>query len=494
MARGTIGPDRRTQTRLRRVAGATGFGYVVASGVENMNVLQAPAVGDPGSRVLLAFADQGVAWVTFTAGVLALPLYGIFAASLLTLCRTREPGTRAWSRVGLVGAAAGVLLALAALAVTLPLTAGYGPGMAEESVGALYRLQVSLRQIAGGFTGLFVFCAAVAASRSGTIPAWTARPGMVIGVLLAPAPLAVAAQGPWAQTAVLAVFVLHVVWIFAVSLWVLPITDGTPVEAVRRSAFLVLAVAAGLVGAALIAVPGAAGAFFSWSLEPAPLAAYAGGAYVGSAAVYAAGLNRPANEARPLIAGAVVLSVSVLTITLLHLDRFDLGRLQAIAWVVLFAVFSAVTIGLAAATRRSVGESPPLTPSARTLLIVAATVLGVLAVPLWVSPQALASAWPYPLPVLGGRFAGSWVALLATVLAWAALRNRRDEARLPAVALITLPAGVLLGSVRTLADLPSYGTALGYLLPLAGLIAIGVVVLPGLSAGTDVTDAPATRG
>ena len=108
-----------------------------------------------------------------------------------------------------------------------------------------------------------------------------------------------------------------------------------------------LVLAAGLVGVALLAVPDATGAFFAWGLEPAPLAAFAGGVYVGSAAVYAIGLRAPARESHGLAVAAVVLSVSVLASTLAHLEVFDFGRLQAWAWVALFAAFGVATTVLA---------------------------------------------------------------------------------------------------------------------------------------------------
>ena len=56
--------------------------------------------------------------------------------------------------------------------------------------------------------------------------------------------------------------------------------------------------------------------------------------------------------------------------------------------------------------------------------------------------------------------------MLATLAAYAALTDRRREARLPALALIALPAGALVAAARTDAD-P------GYLLALALLVAAG---------------------
>jgi hypothetical protein len=240
-----------------------------------------------------------------------------------------------------------------------------------------------------------------------------------------------------------------------------------------------LAVAAGLVGVALLVLPRSTGAFFAWELGPPSLAAFAGGVYVGSAVLYAAAMRAPWREARALVAAAVVLSVSVFAITLAHLGKFDLGRLQAWAWLVLFGGFALTTGALLVAGGRAArdedaalapraravparDEGSALAPWARALLAVVAAALVALGAGLWIDPSGL--------PPLGGRFAGSWTVMLGFLAGWAALANRRDEARLPALALVALPAGALAGAVRSLDAHP------GYLAGLLLLIACGAAV------------------
>jgi uncharacterized membrane protein len=182
--------------------------------------------------------------------------------------------------------------------------------------------------------------------------------------------------------AVLVGFGLHSLWIWVASLWLVVGAD------VRRGAFLMLVLAAGLVGVALLIVPEATGSFFSWELKPAGLTAFAGGVYVGSAVVYAVGLPVSWRSTRGLVVGAVVLSVSVFVITLAHAEVFDFGRLQAWAWMFLFAGFGVTTTALlargagwfpvrTASLKRSAG-SASLAPSARAALaLVAAALAGV---------------------------------------------------------------------------------------------------------------------
>ena len=180
--------------------------------------------------------------------------------------------------------------------------------------------------------------------------------------------------------------------------------------------------------------------------------------------MYAAGLSVSRRQAQPLVVAAVVLSVFVLTATFVHLDVFDFSRLQAWAWVALFAAFGITTTGLAITGpwRREAGARLPFW--SRTPLGLAAAALGAAAAALWVDPAA------FSLPPLGGRFAGSWAAMLAVLAAWPAVRGRADEARLPALALIALPSGALLAALRTGAD-PRYVAAL------AALLVVGAAVL-----------------
>jgi hypothetical protein len=238
--------------------------------------------------------------------------------------------------------------------------------------------------------------------------------------------------------------------------------------------------AAGLIGIGLVAVPGATGEFFAWDLAPEPLAAFAGGVYVGSAAAYALALPREDSEVRGLVLGAVVLSISVLVITLAHLDLFDFDRLQAWTWVALFAGFSVVTAGLfiLGPAGPPAGAAVPLSPWVRVVLAVLAVLLGALALTLWIDPTAVTDESPFELPPLGGRFAGSWVALLAVLAGWSALRNRADEARLSAIAVVALAAGALVAALRTLPELEPAG---GYIAALVALLGIGAAALRSAS-------------
>jgi hypothetical protein len=115
------------------------------------------------------------------------------------------------------------------------------------------------------------------------------------------------------------------------------------------------------------------------------------------------------------------------------------------------------------------------------VFVLVAVLLGGLAIVLWLDPTVLDGPSPVGLPPLGGRFAGSWIALVAVLAAWAAARNRSAEARMPAVALLALPAGALIAALRTLPDHHPADAAAAYVAALAVLAALGVAALVSLN-------------
>jgi hypothetical protein len=464
--------------QLRRGVGAAGLGYVFAAAIENMAILESPLIGSPVADIRSAYGDQALVVVTSFAGALALVFYVAFAVRMFGPVRGAERRVERWALVALVAGVAGPALAGIGLAATGPLVVDAGRGLSDDTTRSLFEVYLYARFIAGPLMATFLLGTGLAAMRSRALPAWLARVACAIAVPLALTPLAALTGEHSLQVVAAVAFGLHSLWILLVSLWLTLGQDVPLAILVRRAAFLMLVLAAGLVGVALLAVPGSSGEFFSWGLEPAPLAAFAGGVYVGSASVYAAALLAPWREVRGLVIGAVVLSISVFAVTIAHLEVFDFHRLQAWAWVVLFAGFALVTSALLVVAPRKDDQIPGTTLKAwaRAALAVIAALLGALAVALWIDPTGLARLTPYALPPLGGRFAGSWIAMLAVLAGWAALRNRRDEARLPALCLVALPAGALVAALRTLSELDAPGRTLGYLAVLTLLALLGAAI------------------
>jgi len=462
---------------IARLAAAAGLAYVAGIAIENMTILEAPTPASSAAEIRAAYADEALQTVCWVAGVLALLAYCGFAVALHLLVR-RGGGRPAL--LGLIGGIGGPLVAAVGLIANAILIARIS-GLSDGEVRDLFELYVNARIVSGVLVALFLAGFGIAARRAGALPAPLTSFACALAVPMALAPVAAIADSAGLRLAVTLAFSCQSLWIFAVSTWLL--FGGEPVAAfVRRTAFLLLVIAAGLIGLGLLAAPGATARFFSWGLGPEPLAAFAGGVYVGAATVYAVGLMRPWAEVRGLVAGAVVLSVSVFVATLVHSEVFDFGRLQAWAWVVLFGGFSVVMTALLAIGGRSAGRAAPPPSPARTVLTVIAALLAPLALALWIDPTGMSGASPFDLAPMGGRFAGSWVALLAVLAGWAAWRGTAAEARLAALALVTLSGGALLAAVRTATELdgewPLYVAALA-VLALAGLGMLTRLGAPG---------------
>jgi hypothetical protein len=462
---------------LRRLVGMAGLGYVLGAAIENMAILDAPLMGSPIADIRSAYADHALLIVTSLAGVLALVFYSVFCAGLVRLLRDAEQRPEAWPLVALVGGVGGPVIAATGLAANAILVAGHGSGLSADVTRALFELYLIARMLAGPFMSLLLLGTGIAALRSRALPARLGALACAAAVPLALTPLAAFTGERLLQIAAAVAFGSNSLWILLASLWLTLGGEVPVVTLVRRGAFLMLVLAAGLVGVALIAVPAATGAFFSWGLAPEPLAAFAGGVYVASALVYAAGIAAPWRQARGLVVGAAVLSVSVFTITLAHLEVFDFHRLQAWAWLVLFAGFAVVMSTLLVLGREDHGHANAgarLALWARAMMAAVAALLAALAVALWIDPVGIGG--PFALPPLGGRFAGAWIATLAALAGWAGLRNRRDEARLPALALIALPLGALAAALRTITELEAGTATTGYLVALALLATLGAAV------------------
>jgi hypothetical protein len=454
---------------IARLAAAAGLAYIAGISVENMTILESPTVDSPVGEIRAAYADEALQTVCWAAGLFALFAYCGFAVALHSLMRR---GGGPWPLVGLIGGIGGPVVAAVGL-VASAIVIARASELSGDEVRDLFELYVNARIVSGVFVALFLAGFGIAALRTAALPRPLALFACALAVPMALAPIAAIADSAGLRLAVTLAFSCQSLWIFAVSTWLL-FGPEAPATFVRRTAFLLLVLAAGLIGLALLAAPGATGSFFSWGLGPEPLAAFAGGVYVGAAAVYAAGLMRPWEDARGLVAGAVVLSVSVLVATLVHLELFDFDRLQAWAWLVLFAGFSAVTTGLLLIGGRAEWQ-PPAAQPIRMLLGAVGVLLAPLALALWIDPTALSGASPFALAPMGGRFAGSWVALVAVLAGWAAWRGGAAEARFAGLALVALPVGALLAALRTAPDLD--GEAPLYVVALVVLVLAGVGVL-----------------
>jgi hypothetical protein len=253
-------------------------------------------------------------------------------------------------------------------------------------------------------------------------------------------------------------------------------TSRTAVRGPRllMAAAIVVATAAGIVGAIMLVAPTSTGTYFAWPLGPPGLAALVGGFYVVSAPVFAYAGTRPAVEVRGLAAAVLAFTVPTLVATYLHRDIFDFSRLMAIAWVVLF-IASPITFALLLWSGRH-AQPPPNDPrlnrAVRTVLAVLVVAFAGLAVWFWVTTDG---PIPFEVAPLGARFLAAWLAFFAVLAGWPALRPTLSEARVPLLSLVAYGLGGLLAAAVHPGQLEA--GALGYLVALDCVVAIASLAL-----------------
>lgn len=214
--------------------------------------------------------------------------------------------------------------------------------------------------------------------------------------------------------------------------------------------FAGVAFAAGLTGLVLFIFPASTDWFFSWSLEPPPLAALIGVSYVASLVVFGHAARRPWREGVGLAIGTLALTLPMLVSTFMHLDVFDFSRWQARGWVLLFLV-SPIAFGSVLLWGGGFGR-PASVRVRRPLIGLVAVLLTVGAIALWLDPTGLAVI-PYDLPPLGGRVLGCWLSFLAFLSWWSTFRAEPVEVAIPLEAVSFFGIGALVAAVRTAGDL-----------------------------------------
>ena len=254
-----------------------------------------------------------------------------------------------------------------------------------------------------------------------------------------------------------------------------------------------VAVAAGIVGIAMLLWPGSTGRYFSWQLSPAPVASLVGAFYVASAIVFGwAASFRSWTVQHGLCTSVLGLAAPTLVVTAMHVEVFDFGRWQAIAWVFLFGA-SVTSFAMLVLVRGrpepSADDGPDLPNAARAALAVLAVVYGAVAVVLWVAPSAVSQHGPIVAGPLGLRFVGAWAAFLAMTARHAGVHGSRAASRLPIATLVAFP---LAGLVATLGHIGELRAAPAAVL-LAALAALAGGGLSVQRAGRKVV-VPTTRG
>lgn len=255
-----------------------------------------------------------------------------------------------------------------------------------------------------------------------------------------------------------------------------------PVLASVRAGLLAIAGVIFLLGLSLYGQPGETESLFAWTIQVPLTACFLGASYWASTTLaLACAAERDWVCARAFAAPYLIAGVVLLWVTIVHIDLFHMDDVTGWAWLALYGIFPpAVVALLARQLRASGGQTAPGAPIARPLLAVLGAqgvVMVALGTALVVAPEDAASLWPWPLTPLTGRAIGTFV-LAQGVLVLTVCRER-DWTRVRPAMLQYGVLGVLhLGAIARFTDTFDWDAAgawlyLGFVLSVLAVGAYG---------------------
>ncbi|MGH2924119.1 MAG: hypothetical protein ACRDKH_08840 [Solirubrobacterales bacterium] len=249
-------------------------------------------------------------------------------------------------------------------------------------------------------------------------------------------------------------------------------------------------------GALLFLGASATDEWFSWTIEPPLSAAALGAFYWGAFVLLATAAIAPGwRAARPVVLPVLAIATSLLVITLVHLDKFDLDSLFGVFWLCAYIAAPPLLVaGIVLERRRAPERAPP--PSAppvptlgrgiRIALAVEGAAMLIVAGLLLLAPDAAADVWPWALTPLTSRALGAFVLGVALVALLVAREEWIELFAATAVALITLASLHLLAVALHHEDLAGDDLAtIVYVGFSAALLATGAYALASASRAFD---------
>ena len=203
--------------------------------------------------------------------------------------------------------------------------------------------------------------------------------------------------------------------------------------------------------------------WFSWTIEPPLTAAALGAFYWGAFALLATAATGPGWRAvRTTVLPVLAIAVTLLVITLIHLDRFDMDSLFGVFWLCAYIAAPPLLIaGIALERRRGRGRIeppagrtvPPLGRGLRIALAAEGAAMLIVSALMLLAPDTAADFWPWALTPLTSRALGAFMLGVALVALGVAREEWIELLAATAVALITLASLQLLAVAIHGADL-----------------------------------------
>lgn len=200
-------------------------------------------------------------------------------------------------------------------------------------------------------------------------------------------------------------------------------------------------------GFVLFFFPARSADLFTWNIQPPVTAAFLGAMYASGTPLLLLIARRRTTwlQARAVLPPFVTVSIGMLVATALHADKFIWSSAVTWLWLVLYAVFPPLVVGLYIQHARRMTAEPPirlaLNPRFRAGARAIGLALGLFGLGLFVVPGTFDDLWPWPLTPLTARAIGAWLVSLGVALF--SVAHERDWAAIRLIA----PQGVLVSGL-----------------------------------------------
>ena len=170
----------------------------------------------------------------------------------------------------------------------------------------------------------------------------------------------------------------------------------------------------------LFFLPDRTGELFAWSIKPHMSSMFFGSAYLGGAWILAqTAIGKHWHRVQAVFPAVTVFTIAMLAATLLHWDRFSLGTIPFMAWLILYIVSPFLIPVLWMYNRRTDTHEPEtsdviVSPTARLVTRFIGTLVLLCVTIGFFYPTLFITIWPWTLTPLTARVLCGWLSVIGT--------------------------------------------------------------------------------
>lgn len=232
-----------------------------------------------------------------------------------------------------------------------------------------------------------------------------------------------------------------------------------PVTPFTRVVFILAALLAFIAGIQLYILTDDTAHYFAWTIAAPLSATFLGtGYWTGTVLLLFAARERAWANIRIAVAAVAAFVPLMLLTTLLHLNLFHfsspdpVAQVAAWAWMIVYVLVPFAVLAVFFVQLRAPGGDPPrlapIPPGMRVLIAVNALISLVLALVLFVAPQALFALWPWQLTPLTAQAIGVGFFSIVTASVQFLRENAWSRSRIGTISYLLIGSLQLLALVR----------------------------------------------